>query len=142
MNSAGEIVDLVNTKPVNFVYFEIGGTYHIKDFDKASKTKMVLYKNSYKGDKWAARVPLRAEVPCKVRTIYGARLGAIYWQSSTDLSRAMRKQNITNSDLTNSEGVGLPIDYLNPITGQTQPLTCTQPIYISVDPCPGLETLL
>ena len=122
VNSAGETVDLVNTKPVNFTYFEIGGTYHIKDFDKASKTKMVLYKNSYKGDKWAARVPLRAEVPCKVRNIYGARLGAIYWQSSTDLSRAMRKQNITNTELTNSEGVGLPVDYLNPITGQTQAL--------------------
>jgi hypothetical protein len=122
-NGAGDIVDMVKTKPVNFTYFEIGGTYHIKDFDKASKTKMVLYKNSYKGDKWAARVPLRAEVPCKVRNIYGARLGAIYWQSATDLSRVMKKQNITNDKLTNSEGVGLPVDYYNPITQQTQALT-------------------
>lgn len=118
-NTAGDIVDLVNSKPVNFTYFELGATYHVKDFDKSSKTKMVLYKNSYKGDKWAARVPLRAEVPCKVRNIYGARLGGIFWQSSTDLTRAMKKQGITNTQLVNSEGVGLPDTYLNPLTGQT-----------------------
>jgi hypothetical protein len=120
VNSAGNIVDMINSKPVNFTYFEIGGTYHIKDFDKASKTKMVLYKNSYKGDKWASRVPLRAEVPCKVRNIYGARLGGMFWQSSTDLTRAMDKQKISNTDLVNSEGVGLPPTYFNPITGQTE----------------------
>lgn len=84
-----------------FNYFEIGGTYHVKDFEESSKTKMFLYKNSYKGNKWAARVPLHAEVPCKVRKIYGARLGAIVWDSSTDLDRAMEKQKIKNSDLKN-----------------------------------------
>ena len=56
-----------------FNYFEVGGTYHIKDFEESSKTKMFLYKNSYKGNRWAARVPLSAEVPCKVRKIYGVR---------------------------------------------------------------------
>ncbi|HEY5825742.1 MAG TPA: hypothetical protein VIT44_15315 [Cyclobacteriaceae bacterium] len=118
-----EIVDMIHTKPVNFTYFEAGGTYHIKDFDKASKTKMVLYKNSYKGDKWAARVPLRAEVPCKVRNIYGARLGFIYWQSALDLSRVMSKQGIGNESLVNSEGVGLPATFENPLNGgQTEPM--------------------
>jgi hypothetical protein len=119
-NSIGNIVNMVNSQPIGFVYFEVGATYHIKDFDQPSKTKMVLYKNSYKGDKWAARVPLTAEIPCKVRKIYGARLGTIYWQSSTDLSRAMKEQGLTNTEIVNAEGVGLPLTYVDPRTGQTQ----------------------
>jgi hypothetical protein len=91
-----------------FNYFEIGGTYHIRDFEESSKTKMFLYKNSYKGHKWAARVPLSAEVPCKVRKIYGGRLGAILWNSTTDIGRALEKQELTNADLRTSEGVSLP----------------------------------
>jgi hypothetical protein len=82
-------------------YFELGGTYHIKDFEKSSKTNMTLYKKSYAGNKWASRVPLQAEVPCKVRIVYGARLGAIFWDSSTDLGRALAVQGLTNADLTN-----------------------------------------
>ena len=117
-NSNNEIADLVYTKPVGFTYFEVGATYHVKDFDVSSKTKMVLYKNSYKGDKWAARVPLRAEVPCKVRKIYGARLGGIYWQSTADISRVLKDQKKTNADLTNAEGDILPDTYMDPVSGQ------------------------
>jgi len=84
-----------------FNYYELGGTYHIKDFEKSSKTKMFLYKKSYKGNRWAARVPLHAEIPCKVRIVFGARLGAIFWDSSTDLGRALKEQNLTNADLRN-----------------------------------------
>ena len=94
-----------------FNYFELGGTYHIKDFEGASRTKMVLYKKSYKGNRWASRVPLFAEVPCKVRKIYGLRAGAILWDSSTDLTRAMKKQGLTNTDLKDAEGNGLPLTY-------------------------------
>jgi len=98
----------VNNRAEVYNYFEFGGTYHIKDFEASSKTKMFLYKNGYKGNKWAARVPLNAEVPCKVRKIYGARLGAVIWDSSTDIGRALEKQGLTNGDLKNSEGIGLP----------------------------------
>ncbi|MFZ6013923.1 MAG: hypothetical protein ACOYXT_26525 [Bacteroidota bacterium] len=101
----------VDNAPQVFNYFEIGGTYHVKDFEASSKTKMFLYKNSYKGNKWAARVPLNADVPCKVRKIYGVRLGGIIWDSSTDLSRAMAKQGLTNADLKDSEGNGLPLTF-------------------------------
>jgi hypothetical protein len=86
-------------KPQVYSYYELGGTYHVKDFDQDSKTKMILYKKSFKGDRWAATVPLHAEVPCKVRKIYGARLGTILWNSSTDISRALTKQHLTNADL-------------------------------------------
>lgn len=90
-----------------FYYFEFGGTYHIKDFESPSKTKMVLYKKSYAGNKWAARVPLNAEVPCKLRKIYGARLGAIVWQSSFDVNNVMEKQGFTADEFIDSEGNAL-----------------------------------
>jgi len=98
----------VDNRAEVFTYFEFGGTYHIKDFEESSKTKMFLYKNSYKGNKWAARVPLNAEIPCKVRKIYGARLGGIIWDSSTDLDRAIDKQGLTNEDFITKEGLPLP----------------------------------
>lgn len=96
-----------------FNYFEIGGTYHISDFEEASGTRMVLYKKSYKGNRWASRVPLHAEIPCKVRKIYGLRAGGILWNSSTDLSRAMAHQGLTNADLQDPEGNGLPMTFMN-----------------------------
>jgi hypothetical protein len=96
-----------------FNYFEIGGTYHVKDFESSSKTKMFLYKNSYKGNKWSARVPLNAEVPCKVRKIYGVRLGGIMWNSTVDLSRALEGQGLSNADLRDAEGVPLPQNFTN-----------------------------
>jgi hypothetical protein len=96
-----------------FNYFEIGGTYHISDFEEASKTRMVLYKKSYKGNRWASRVPLNAEIPAKVRKIYGLRAGAIMWNSSTDLTRAMTHQGLTNQDLKDAEGNGLPDTWMS-----------------------------
>ena len=101
-------------QPEVFNYYEFGATYHVKDFETEGKTKMVLYKKEFKGNQWASRVPERAEVPCKVRKIYGARLGAIIWNSTTELSRALKKQGLTNASLTNPEGVGLPLTYTDP----------------------------
>jgi hypothetical protein len=98
----------VDNRPEVYNYFEFGGTYHVKDFEQSSKTKMFLYKKSYRGDKWAARVPLSADVPCKVRKIYGVRVGAIIWDSSTDLERVLEKQGLTNADLKTAEGLPLP----------------------------------
>lgn len=88
----------VDNDQTAFYYFEFGGTYHIKDFEGPSKTKMFLYKKSYAGNKWAARVPLNADVPCKVRKIYGARLGAIVWQSTVDINNVMKNQKLGTSD--------------------------------------------
>lgn len=76
-------------------YYEFGATYHVKDFDQNSKTKMFLYKNSYKGDKWAARVPLNAEIPCTVRKIYGARLGGMFFDTAIDVQRVLAAQGKT-----------------------------------------------
>lgn len=101
----------VTITPQPFQYFELGGTYHIKDFEGSGKTKMTLYKSSYKGNKWASRVPLQTEIPSKVRKIYGARLGAIVWNSTTNLNGALVKQNLTNADIVNESGEGLPLTF-------------------------------
>ena len=93
-----------------FNYLEIGATYHAKDFEKNSKTKMFLYKKIYKRNTWAAMVPLNVEIPCKVRTIYGVRLGGIIWNSSVDINRTLEEQGLSPDDLKNTEGNGLPDD--------------------------------
>jgi len=111
----------ISDKPQAFNYYELGGTYHIKDFDQDSKTKMILYKKSLRGDRWAATVPLHAEIPCKVRKIYGARLGAIIWNSTADLSRALSHQGLKNDDLKTSAGVPLDSTY-NDGYGQSKKL--------------------
>jgi hypothetical protein len=97
----------VGNKPEVYNYYELGGTYHVKDFDAGGTTKMVLYKKSLKGNRWAAMVPLHAEVPCKLRKIYGARLGAIMWNSTADVKRALTAQNLTSADLINDQGQSL-----------------------------------
>ena len=112
----------VSDKPQVYNYYEVGGTYHIKDFDQNSKTKMILYKKSLKGDRWAATVPLHAEVPCKVRKIYGARLGVIVWNSTTDLSRALSKQHLTNNDLKSTTNPSLYLPKSYSYNGQTKNL--------------------
>lgn len=108
----------VQTKPQVFSYYELGGTYHVKDKDASGKTRMVLYKKSFKGNRWAANVPQHAEVPCKVRKIIGARLGGILWNSSVDLNRALKSQNLSNLDLTDDSGNSLPLNTIpDPLTG-------------------------
>ncbi|QSE95982.1 hypothetical protein [Fulvivirga lutea] len=98
----------VDNQPNVFNYFELGATYHVKDFDESSSTKMFLYRKSYKGDKWAARVPLNVEIPCKVRKIYGARLGGLYFDTAVDIGRALEAQDLTTDVLVAEDGAVLP----------------------------------
>lgn len=111
-----------------FNYFELGGTYHVKDFEESSKTKVILYRKSYTANRWASRVPLHAEIPCKVRKIYGARAGGIFWDSTTDLNRALAAQGLTNANLTDAGGNGLPLTYFDEL-GREQDLTVHSNIY-------------
>jgi hypothetical protein len=103
----GKRTSEVDNRQKPFTFFEIGGTYFIKDTEKSSKTKIVLYKKSYTGNKWAARVPLNAEVPCKVRQVIGARLGATVWQSTIDVKNIMKKQDLTAADFEDEAGATL-----------------------------------
>jgi len=99
----------VDNIPAVFNYYELGATYHIKDFEESSKTKMFLYKKSYRGDKWASRVPITTDVPCKVRKIYGARLGGFLFDTSFDVNRILDKQGKTIEVLEGPNGETLPL---------------------------------
>lgn len=120
----------VDNKPEVFNYFELGMTYHFKDFEESSQTKMILYKNSYKGGKWASRVPLHAVVPAKVRKIYGGRFGGVVWNGTTDLNRVLADQGLTNASLVTEEGIGLP-ETITTGTGQTEEFRVFGNIYSS-----------
>ncbi|MBX2898373.1 MAG: hypothetical protein KF775_01915 [Cyclobacteriaceae bacterium] len=98
----------VANTPQIFSYFELGGTYHIKDFDEASTAKIFLHKKKLPPTKWAATVPSYAEVPAKLRKIYGLRAGAILWNSTADINRTLDKQGLSFSDLVTAQGDALP----------------------------------
>lgn len=78
-----------------YTYYELLGTYHIKDEEQDTETKFILYSKRYKGDKWAATVPLHTIIPTKIRRIYGARFGAMSYKTSVDYNRVMEKQEVT-----------------------------------------------
>lgn len=118
----------VSNTPEIYNYYEVGGTYHIKDFDVSSKTKIFLHKKNTSRNRWAATVPLYAEVPSKLRKIYGLRLGGIVWNSTTDLNRVLDSQGLSNADLVNSEGIGLPETYVDG-NGQIQDFNVFSNIY-------------
>jgi len=92
-NNRDEVV-YIEDQPNVFNLFEIGATYHIKDEEKDTETKFILYSKTYKGRKWEAKVPEHIMIPTKVRKVIGARLGGLTYQSSVDLNRTMEAQGV------------------------------------------------
>lgn len=89
---------IMNT-PNNFTYFELGGTYHIKDEESDTETKLILYSRKYaKGNRWASHVPEHTVVPSKVRKIIGARAGGFAFDTSIDLKRITADQQVSLVD--------------------------------------------
>ncbi len=119
-----------DNKPEVFNYYELGGTYHIKDFQANSTTRLVLRARKISANRWASTVPMTTEVPAKVRKIYGARAGLIIWNSSADISRALEKQGLSNADLLSSENISLPETYVDG-NGETQDFNAFSNIYSS-----------
>lgn len=118
----------VDNKPEIYNYYEFGGTYHIKDFDVSSKTKIFLHRKNFTRARWAATVPLYAEVPSKLRKVYGVRAGTVIWNSTVDLNRAMENQGLSNADLVTDQGAALPDTYLDE-NGQVQDFRVFSNIY-------------
>jgi hypothetical protein len=104
---ARQTSDVIN-QPRIFNYYELGGTWHIQDFEESSKSKMVLYRKSYGQNRWASRVPISVEVPSTVRKIYGGRLGGFSYDSHTDVNRALKEQGKSITDLVDEEGNSMP----------------------------------
>ena len=117
-----------DNKPEVFNYYELGGTYHIKDFETNSTTRLVLRKKKTSANRWASTVPMTTEVSAKVRKIYGARAGLIIWNSTADISRSLEKQGLTNDDLISAENISLPKTYVDS-NGETQDLNTFSNIY-------------
>nr|WKN36488.1 hypothetical protein K4G66_29430 [Tunicatimonas sp. TK19036] len=90
--------EIMNT-PNNFTYFELGGTYHIKDEESDTETKLILYSRKYaKGNRWASHVPEHTVVPSKVRKVIGVRAGGFAYDTSIDLKRITQDQNVSLVD--------------------------------------------
>lgn len=85
----------VDNEARTYTYYELLGTYHIKDEELDTETKFILYSERYKGDKWAATVPLHTVIPTKVRRIIGGRIGGMAYSTSVDYTRIMDRQNVT-----------------------------------------------
>jgi hypothetical protein len=105
----------VSNKPEVFNYYEIGGTYHIRDFDTNSTARFFLRSNKKLDvkSKWAHTIPQEIKIPSKLRQIIGARAGLIVWNSTVDINRALEKQGLTMADLATAEGNSLPGTYLD-----------------------------
>jgi len=119
---------LMTNEPEVYNYYEIGGTYHVKDFDVSSTTNVFLYKKKFSANRWASTVPLHAEVPAKLRKIFGARAGLVVWNTTADLSRALDKQGLTNADLVTANNEPLPDSYVD-ANGETQDLSVFSNLY-------------
>lgn len=90
---------IIVNEPNSFTYGEIGGTYHIQDFDDDGDTKLALYSRKYnKGNLWAAHVPEHIVIPTKVRKIRGVRLGGFAFDTSLDLKRIAEAQTVVLED--------------------------------------------
>lgn len=92
----------INDKsPVVHFMIDLIGTYHIKDFNKNSKSKVLLYSKRIKGRDWSSTVAKHAVIDSQVRQIIGGRLGVAYYTTTTDLNRALSDQN---KELLHSDG--------------------------------------
>lgn len=88
----------------SYGYYELIATYHIVDRDEDTETKFILFSKRYKGDKWAATVPLHTVIPTKVRKIYGARLGGFSYKTAVFYNNVLERQGTVLRD-----GDGNPI---------------------------------
>ncbi len=92
----------VDNNPKGYAFYELTGTYHIVDKDQDTETKFILFSKRYKGDKWAATVPLHTVIPTKVRRIYGARVGGFSNKTSVDYNSVMKNQGVSLKDADNN----------------------------------------
>ena len=103
----------IDNQPTVFNFFELGGTYHIKDWEEDTETFIHLYSQRYSSaNKWKSMVPEKSKIPTKVRKIIGARLGGMAYKTNFNLDR-----NVEGGlELRDIEGNMLPANVANPFT--------------------------
>lgn len=97
-----------------YFYTEASASYHIWDKEQESESNIPLYSKNYQGAEWAAKVPKRAPIPNKRREILFARLGGVYYETTSELSRAISSQGVVVNPVGESE------ESPNSITGETE----------------------
>ncbi len=86
-----------------YFFAEASASYHIWDKEQESESMIPLYSKNYEGAEWAAKVPKRAPIPNKRREIFFARLGGIYYETTSELSRAIEAQGVEVAGTFESE---------------------------------------
>ena len=103
----------IDNKPTIYNFFEVGGTYHIKDWEEDTETFIHLYSSRYStANKWKSMVPEKSKIPTKVRKIIGARFGGMAYKSNFNLDRSVE----SGLELLDLEGNRLSDAIKNPFT--------------------------
>ena len=97
-----------------YFFAEASASYHIWDKEQESESLIPLYSKNYQGAEWAAKVPKRAPIPNKRREILFARLGGVYYETTSELSRAISSQGVVVNPVGETE------QSPNSITGETE----------------------
>jgi len=92
--SAAENSDRFDGRARTYIYTEASISYHIWDKEQESESWIPLYSKNYEAAEWAAKVPKRAQIPNKRREIFFARLGGMYYETTSELSRAINAQGV------------------------------------------------
>lgn len=100
-----------------YFYAEASVSYHIWDKEQDSESSIPLYSKNYKGAEWAAKVPKNADIPNKRREILFARLGGVYYETTSELSRAIEAQGFTVNPKNQTEGAPISGEIDGPIFG-------------------------
>lgn len=102
-----------------YFFTEASASYHIWDKEQEHESKIPLYSKNYEGAEWAAKVPRRADIPNKRREILFARLGGVYYQTTSELSRAIAAQDVIVNPVgeTEESANSLTADSEGPVFG-------------------------
>lgn len=85
----------VDNEPVTFNFLELGGTYHINDFEEEIESEVFLVDSEQGTEQFATKAPETLMITVKRRRIYGLRMGGFAYQTSTDIVRVLDAQDIT-----------------------------------------------
>lgn len=102
-----------------YFFTEASASYHIWDKEQEHESTIPLYSKNYEGAEWAAKVPDKADIPNKRREILFARLGGVYYQTTSELSRAIAAQGATVNPVgeTEESANSLTADSEGPVFG-------------------------
>lgn len=87
-------------KPVGFMYFELSGSYTLKEVIKTVPSRVAVIKKSEKQNpvNWAGSSSVT--IPIKLRVMKSVRAGVQAWRSAIDVTGALERQGSRNANVT------------------------------------------